>query len=223
MADDASSGNGSRQDGRGAADFFISYVPADEEWAQWLAWMLEETGYQVLVEAWDVVAGASRAGVVNTGLSLARHVLAVVSGAYLRSAVAAAEWQAVWAADPQGLIRRLVPVRVEACELPGALGPLASIDLFDLDGDQAGRRLLDQLAAARSGRARPAHAPPFPTGPRPPGRGGGAPGAPARSRAEPVGPADLDGGSGVHVQVGGDLTGQLVVGSHNSLLRADDA
>ncbi|MCL9798467.1 toll/interleukin-1 receptor domain-containing protein [Frankia sp. AgKG'84/4] len=222
MADDASSGNEWHQDGRGAADFFVSYVPADEEWAQWISWVLEEAGYQVLVEAWDVVAGASRAGVVNTGLSLARHVLAVVSGEYLRSAVAAAEWQAVWAADPRGLARRLVPVRVEACELPGALGPLASIDLFDRDGDHAGRRLLDQLAAARCGRARPAHAPPFPTGSRPPGRGAGAPGAPARSGPEPVGPDDLE-RSGVHVQVGGDLTGQLVVGSHNSLLRSDGA
>ncbi len=33
-------------------DFFISYTSADETWATWIAWVLEEAGYTTLVQAW---------------------------------------------------------------------------------------------------------------------------------------------------------------------------
>ena len=47
-------------------DFFVSYTQADRAWAEWIAWLLEEDGYRVLVQAWDMVAGShwiSRIGV----------------------------------------------------------------------------------------------------------------------------------------------------------------
>jgi hypothetical protein len=34
-------------------DFFISYTSADREWAEWVAWTLEDAGYTVLVQAWE--------------------------------------------------------------------------------------------------------------------------------------------------------------------------
>ncbi|MBV5337401.1 MAG: toll/interleukin-1 receptor domain-containing protein, partial [Deltaproteobacteria bacterium] len=33
-------------------DFFISYTGADKNWAEWIAWQLEEAGYQVVIQAW---------------------------------------------------------------------------------------------------------------------------------------------------------------------------
>jgi hypothetical protein len=33
--------------------FFVSYTGADRVWAEWIAWQLEEPGYQVKIEAWD--------------------------------------------------------------------------------------------------------------------------------------------------------------------------
>jgi hypothetical protein len=36
-----------------AADFFVSYTSADRIWAEWIAWQLEDQGYQVVVQAWD--------------------------------------------------------------------------------------------------------------------------------------------------------------------------
>ena len=34
-------------------DFFINYNSADERWAEWIAWQLEEDGYSVIVEDHD--------------------------------------------------------------------------------------------------------------------------------------------------------------------------
>lgn len=42
-----------------AWDFFVSYTQADQAWAEWIAWLLEEDGYRVLVQAWDMVAGSN--------------------------------------------------------------------------------------------------------------------------------------------------------------------
>jgi hypothetical protein len=36
-----------------AADFFVSYTSTDRVWAEWIAWQLEQAGYQVIVQAWD--------------------------------------------------------------------------------------------------------------------------------------------------------------------------
>jgi len=41
-------------------DFFISYDPADREWADWIAWTLDEAGYRILHDRWDLVAGGNR-------------------------------------------------------------------------------------------------------------------------------------------------------------------
>jgi hypothetical protein len=40
-------------------DFFVSYTQADRHWAEWIAWVLEEDGYRVLIQAWDFVPGSN--------------------------------------------------------------------------------------------------------------------------------------------------------------------
>ena len=40
-------------------DFFISYTQADRAWAEWMAWVLEEDGHKVLIQAWDFVPGSN--------------------------------------------------------------------------------------------------------------------------------------------------------------------
>jgi TIR domain len=58
-----------------------------------------------------------------------RHVLLVLSPAYLRSEMAEAEWRPAFKADPSGEARRLLPVRAEACEPAGLLADRVYIDL----------------------------------------------------------------------------------------------
>ena len=34
-------------------DFFVSYNRADRDWAEWIAWELEDQGYSTVIQAWD--------------------------------------------------------------------------------------------------------------------------------------------------------------------------
>lgn len=40
-------------------DFFISYTGNDRTWAEWIAWVLEEVGYSVIIQAWDFRVGGN--------------------------------------------------------------------------------------------------------------------------------------------------------------------
>jgi len=40
-------------------DFFISYNKVDREWAEWIAWMLEEEKYSTILQAWDFRPGCN--------------------------------------------------------------------------------------------------------------------------------------------------------------------
>ncbi|MDT3445434.1 MULTISPECIES: toll/interleukin-1 receptor domain-containing protein [unclassified Pseudofrankia] len=144
-------------------DFFISYASADRDWAEWIAWELEEAGYQVLVQVWDFVPGSHWMTSMAEGIERSRRTLAVLSHSYLSSMFGRKEWEAAYRADPNGFNRKLVPVRVEDCPRPALLDAVVSFDLFGLELDAARSQLLDNIRVALAGRAKPLVPPPFPT------------------------------------------------------------
>jgi tetratricopeptide (TPR) repeat protein len=146
-------------------DFFVSYTQADRGWAEWLAWELEAAGYTALLQAWDMTAGTAFLSVMDRAVQAARHIVIVLSPAYLRSAMAAAEWRPAFVADPGGESRRLLPVRVEACAPKGLLADRVYIDLVGLDEAGARAKLLSDIAAALRGHSRPTTRPRFPATP----------------------------------------------------------
>ena len=146
-------------------DFFISYSQADRTWAEWLAWELEAVGYTTLLQAWDMPAGTAFVHAMDHAVKYTRHVLLVLSPADLRSAMAEAEWRPAFKADPSGEQRRLLPVRVEACEPQGLLADRVWIDLVGADEATARTRLREEVAEALRGPGRPATAPHFPRAP----------------------------------------------------------
>ena len=81
-------------------DFFVSYTQADRAWAEWVAWTLEEDGYQVLVQAWDMVPGSNWIARMQDGVRKADRTVAVLSEDYLGSVFGGAEWQAAWDRSP---------------------------------------------------------------------------------------------------------------------------
>jgi hypothetical protein len=143
----------------GPADFFISYTGADAEWAEWVAWLLEDAGYTTRIQAWDFNAGSNFVRGMHQGARDSARTIAVLSNAYLTSDYAEAEWQAAWARDPSGRGRKLLAVRTEDCARPGLLTSLVTVDLFDVDRKTAASRL---LAAAHGARGKPAAEPAFP-------------------------------------------------------------
>lgn len=140
-------------------DFFISYTGADRQWAEWIAWQLEANGFTTVIQAWDFGAGSNFVAAMEVAAKNAERTLAVLSPEYQRSGFASAEWQAAFRDDPQGLQRRLLPVRVKDYNVEGLLGSVVYVDLVGLDYEQAREHL---LARARRARAKPQQEPDFP-------------------------------------------------------------
>lgn len=141
------------------ADFLVSYTNADQAWAAWIAWQLEDAGYQVVIQAWDFLPGRDWAHEMQQALASVPRVVAVLSPAYLSSEHGEAEWRAFYAADPSGEQARLLPVRVAEVTPPGLLKTRVYVDLVGVDEREARDRL---LTAAGGARGKPADAPVFP-------------------------------------------------------------
>jgi transcriptional regulator with XRE-family HTH domain len=133
-------------------DFFISYDSPDASWAEWIAWSLEDAGFRTFVMARDVVVGQNWSEALDEGLTGARRVVAVLSNSYLRSKRVSNEWRTAYQADPEGLDRRLIPVRIEPCEPSGVLRNVASIDLFGLTEQDSRARLVRHICASIEGK-----------------------------------------------------------------------
>jgi hypothetical protein len=121
-------------------DFFVSYTGADRAWAEWIAHTLEANSYRCVVQAWDFRPGSDFAVEMHRAASEAKRTIAVLSPAYLRAVFTTPEWAAAFADDSQGLRRRLVPVRIEACEPGGLLRTRVYIDVVGLDESGARAR-----------------------------------------------------------------------------------
>jgi len=139
----------------GPIDLFVSYSPADERWATWIAWQLETAGHRTMLQAWDFVPGTNFVEFMDRGLSTATAVIAVLSRHYANSTYGRLEWQATVRADPGNAASRLIPVRVEECPLEGLLATITYIDLVGVtDSGQARAQLLSRVEHAISGRAK---------------------------------------------------------------------
>ncbi len=125
-------------------DFFISYASSDKQWAEWIGNQLEGAGYGVILEAWDFRPGMNVVLEADQAISHADCVLLVLSRAYLESYTTSAQWSAAFQSQ-----RRLLPVRVEQCEVGNLLGPLVSIDLVALAEVEARERLLAGVSQKR--------------------------------------------------------------------------
>lgn len=140
-------------------NFFISYTAVDRQWAEWIAWELEEAGYTTILQAWDFTPGSHFVTAMHLATQITERTIAVLSRAYLESAYSEQEWQAAWADDPSGVERKLLVLRIEDCPRPGLLGQVVSEDLFGVGKELARTRL---LAAVQEGRRKPPMPPQFP-------------------------------------------------------------
>ncbi len=151
-------GTASQQD---SVDFFISYTKADQLWAEWIAWKVEEAGYSTLIQSWDITPGRDWVHEMQLATSSARRTIVVLSPEYLRrSDFGEAEWRAAFAADPSGETATLIPIRVVECTPTGLLKTRVYIDLVGTEGTVAANLL---LAGLRPGRAKPSVEPRFPS------------------------------------------------------------
>jgi tetratricopeptide (TPR) repeat protein len=147
---------------RSAKDFFVSYTGADQAWAEWIADQLEAAGFSTVLQAWDFRPGENFILRMNQALAEAERVLAVLSPRYFTSAYASDEWTAALV-RAAGKADRLLPVRIEPCDLPPLIANRVHVDLAGLDERTAAARLLGVI---KQGRAKPAGRRPFPGQPQ---------------------------------------------------------
>jgi hypothetical protein len=83
-----------------AADLFVSYAGANRAWAEWVAWQLEQAGYQVIIKAWDFEPGDNFVDRMRDALDRADQTLALISAAYLASPYCTDEWNGASCTTP---------------------------------------------------------------------------------------------------------------------------
>lgn len=143
------------------ADFLVSYTEADEWWACWVAYELEEAGYSVVIQKWDFRPGADFVAEMDAAVTTCDRTIAILSPSYLSATFTKPEWRAAFAKDPDGAARKLIPIRIGDVKPEGLLRTRIWIDLIGVDEEAARERLLDGV---RDGRAKPDESPPFPGG-----------------------------------------------------------
>jgi tetratricopeptide (TPR) repeat protein len=128
-------------------DFFISYTGKDKDKAEWIAWVLEEDGYAVVIQAWDFHSGSNFVLEKQKASEQCERTVAVLSQAYLQALFTHPEWAAAFRQDPTGAQGKLIPVRVEDVEVQGMLGSIVYIDLVGLEEEAAREKLLDEIGS----------------------------------------------------------------------------
>ena len=151
------------------ADIFISYTSSDRDWAFWIAQELEKLGHTPHVYEWEISGGGDIMAWMEERHDKADHVLFVISKVYLTKTYSAWERRAAQWAAMSKRPNFALPVRIEDCELPTLLAHLKFCDLFDIDEDEARKKLKAFLTPA----TRPSEPTPFP-------------GAAKRAAGEPV-------------------------------------
>lgn len=143
----------------GLKDFFISYNHADRQWAEWIAWNLEEAGHSAILQAWDFRPGSNFALEMHSSAQAAARTIAVLSPDYLDAPYTLSEWASAFSQDPTSKKGKLLPIKVRECDPSGLLKQIIYINLVGLSEEEARKVLLEGVSLER---AKPTIQPVFP-------------------------------------------------------------
>ncbi len=123
----------------------VSYSAGERSWADWIGAELRAGGFAVTLEPVASESGEPPEGgrsEPDTDADPIRVTVVLLSSAYVRSAQGRDRWRRAAARDPDGLSRRLLPVRIEDFTLPVEFSDYQYVDLVGLDETPARRALL---------------------------------------------------------------------------------
>ena len=131
----------------------MSYAGGDRPWARWVSGLLESEGFTVEFDEWDWAPGMDAIERMNAALTGADRVLTLWSPRYFDPASWATKElsAALHLSHARGSV--LVPVVIEAVDVPPLLAPLIRIDISGRTEEDAARQLLAGLRG-ESGRGR---------------------------------------------------------------------
>ncbi|WP_405997153.1 FxSxx-COOH system tetratricopeptide repeat protein [Streptomyces sp. NBC_00829] len=123
------------------SDVYISYVPQDRTWADWIRAVLEGAEFRVHLAQEGTDEGSRLKTETERGVESTSHTLTVMSAAYLRSSRFRTTWETVFSPDRLGNRRHLVPVRIEEVPLNAPFTDRL-VDLTRCDTDDVARETL---------------------------------------------------------------------------------
>jgi hypothetical protein len=125
-------------------DVYLSFVAEDRLWAEWIAAVLSQAGFRVLLPG-SAQAGGNERDEAALAATAAGRTIAIVSAAYLRSVQSLGVREAMAVADPASANRRLIPVRVGDTRGAEPFADRAVLDLARRDATQAAEEILRAL------------------------------------------------------------------------------
>jgi DNA-directed RNA polymerase specialized sigma24 family protein len=139
--------------------YFISSDKNDLAWAEWIAWIVEDLGFQAIMQAWDFTPGKSWTQEMQEATKNSDATICILTDDFLNSGFTAAEWQSAFADDPTGEKRKIIPIRVKPCAPDGLLKTRIYADLVGKDKNSAKDIV---KCALLEGRRKPSTEPVFP-------------------------------------------------------------
>ncbi|MCH8084301.1 MAG: TIR domain-containing protein, partial [Myxococcales bacterium] len=120
-------------------DLFLSYATPDKEWVLTLAERLEARGLRVFVDSREIAVGDNFVLRLSDGLEKSRYMVLVLSSHTGDRPWVAQEWTSFVAGH--GPLGRLLPVKIDAVELPALLKATQAMDATDRDATRAADEL----------------------------------------------------------------------------------
>lgn len=117
--------------------YFISYNQNDMAWAEWVAWVVEDLGFQVIIQVWDFTPGKNWTQEMHAAIHSSVSTICILSEDFLSSGFTAAEWQSAFVDDPVGEMRKIIPIKVKPCNPDGLLKTRIYADLVGKDKESA--------------------------------------------------------------------------------------
>jgi len=121
---------------------FISYTKVNEEWAEWVAWILDGK-YDVKIQKWHIRPGMDFIQEMKDFIDKSDILVPILSPDYFESDFCKNEINPFLASDPVGKRREIIPVRGIKFDLPRHFLSRVYIDLVGLDEETAKQALLD--------------------------------------------------------------------------------
>lgn len=126
------------------ADVFISYSHKDRDWVSTtLLAELEGHGFSVMIDFRDFQTGSFGVDEMQRGVIQSRHLLLVLTPAYVESEWTKFENAMAQTLDPGAVQRRLIPVLRETCVIPLRLSAIHYRDLRTDDAAEWDRLFRD--------------------------------------------------------------------------------
>ncbi|MCM3883690.1 toll/interleukin-1 receptor domain-containing protein [Frankia sp. R82] len=108
---------------------FVSHRGADAVLAEQLAEALRLAGHTVWLDIWEVIAGDSIVGAMNSGLAAADFVVLCLSSGTVEAPWISREWASTMARQLEGHPVRVLPAVLTGGSAPAVLADLKAADL----------------------------------------------------------------------------------------------